>query len=447
MTQHRIEWREVWGRDGRRRQDGRGYERRVAPSRASGASGFPVHLMEEGSAFLHLTAGSASGTEPDRKPLAVERVDVIVIGAGQAGLSVGYHLQKSGVAFLILNADERVGDTWRHRWDSLRLFTPARFDGLDGMPFPAPPRSFPTKDEMADYLESYAKRFALPVVNGARVERLRREGDLYVVEAKGRRFEAKQVVVAMASYQKPRIPEFARNLGPEIVQIDSKAYRRPSQLREGAVLVVGAGNSGAEIALDVARGRKVWMSGRDVGHLPLRIQTLFSQVVVLPALFRLVFHRLLTVDTPFGRKARPRIVSQGGPLIRAKPRDLAAAGVERVARLCGVKDGKPLLEDGMVLDASNVIWCAGFHPGFSWIELPILDAHGEPRQVRGVVESEPGLFFVGLHFLYAFSSTMIHGVGRDAKHVAGVVARRLAEATARQGSAERRFLAGSAQPV
>ena len=380
-------------------------------------------FVEEGSAFVHLT--DARRREKAAPP--TERFDVIVIGAGQAGLSVGYYLAKSGARFVILDANARVGDSWRKRWDSLRLFTAARFDGLAGMPFPAPPRSFPTKDEMADYLESYAKRFALPVMNGMRVERLWRDGDRYVVAASGRRFEAAQVVVAMASYQKPRIPDFARELDSGIMQLHSSDYRNPGQLREGGILIVGAGNSGAEIALDVARGRKVWMSGRDVGQVPFRIDRLLSQLVLVPALFRLVFHRLLTTDTPLGRKVRPKIVTQGGPLIRAKSKDLAAAGVERVPRVVAAREGKPLLEDGRVLDVANVIWSSGFHPGFSWIDLPVLDAHGEPKQMRGVVESAPGLYFVGLHFLYAFSSTMIHGIARDAKYVADAVARRARE--------------------
>jgi cation diffusion facilitator CzcD-associated flavoprotein CzcO len=152
----------------------------------------------------------------------VERFDVIVIGGGQAGLSVGHHLARQGLGFVILDAHARTGDAWRKRWDSLRLFTPAVFDGLDGMPFPARPFHFPTKDEMADYLESYAKRFALPVRHGVRVERLTREGGMYVITAGDRRLEAPQVVVAMANYQAPRVPSLARELDPGIVQLHSR---------------------------------------------------------------------------------------------------------------------------------------------------------------------------------------------------------------------------------
>jgi putative flavoprotein involved in K+ transport len=386
-------------------------------------------LVEEGSAFWSLAA-SEPGTAPRRR----EHFDVIVIGAGQSGLSVGYHFARRGLRFAILDANARVGDTWRNRWDSLRLFTAARFDGLVGMPFPATRFSFPTKDEMADYLESYAQRFALPVFSSVRVERLSREGDLYVVEAGERLFVAPHVVVAMATYQKGRVPQFAEALDSGILQLHSSNYKNPEQLRPGAVLLVGAGNSGAEIALDIARDGRwrgaefapVYLSGRSTGHVPFRINGLFARRFLVPLVLRGIFHRLLTLDTPLGRKARPKIVSQGGPLIRVRPEDLTQAGIHRVPRVAGVRHGMPLLDDGRVLQVSNVIWATGFHPGLEWIDLPIAkDAHGDPVQWRGVVPSEPGLYFVGLHFLYAFSSTMIHGIARDARHVADAVIRRL----------------------
>ena len=347
-----------------------------------------------------------------------ERIHTVIIGAGQAGLSVGYHLARRGVPFVILEANQRIGDTWRKRWDSLRLFTPARFDGLEGMPFPAPPFSFPTKDEMANYLEAYAARFHLPVQTGVRVERLSREAGRFLVVAGDLRIEAEHVVVAMASFQEPRVPAFARELDPGIVQFHSREYRNPSQLREGGVLIVGAGNSGSEIALELARrGHPTWMSGRDTGHVPFRIDGRAARLGLSRLVLRGIFHRVLTTDTPIGRKARPKIVSQGGPLIRVKPKDLAAAGVQRVPRTAGARDGRPVLEDGRVLDVANVIWCTGFHPGLSWVDLRVFDGHGEPVHERGIVAREPGLNFVGLHFLYAMSSTMIHGVSRDAEHI------------------------------
>ncbi len=353
-----------------------------------------------------------------------ERVQTVIIGGGQAGLSTGYHLTRQGLPFVILEANQRIGDSWRSRWDSLRLFTPARFDGIAGMPFPASPWEFPTKDQMADYLEAYASHFELPIRTGVRVDRVSREGGRYLVTAGDHRFEAEHVVVAMADYQTRRVPPFAGELDPAIVQLHSIDYRNLSQLRKGGVLVVGAGNSGSEIALEVARaGHPTWMSGRDTGHVPFRIEGVAGRVLLRP-LFRLVFHRILTVDTPVGRKLRPLVLAKGAPLIRVKPGDLAAAGIGRVSRTVGVRDGLPVLEDGSALEVANVVWCTGFHPGFSWIDLPIFGKDGTPNHRRGIVSEEPGLYFVGLHFLYAMSSTMIHGVGRDAERVARTIAAR-----------------------
>lgn len=364
-----------------------------------------------------------------------ERIETVIIGAGQAGLAVGYHLAQRGLPFVILEANQRIGDSWRQRWDSLRLFTPARFDGIPGMRFPAPAYSFPPKDAMADYLEAYARHFGLPVRTGVRVERLARQGDRYLVEAGDVRIEAAQVVVAMATYQRPRVPPFARELDPGIVQLHSSEYRRLSQLKEGGVLLVGAGNSGSEIALETTRGgHPTWMSGRDTGHLPFRIAAPPARLL-LPLVLRFLFYRVLTVDTPMGRALRQKSIAHGGPLIRVMPKDLVRAGVVRVPRTAGVRDGRPVLDDGRVLDVANVIWCTGYHPGFSWIDLPVFEPNGEPRQYRGVVSEAPGLYFVGLHFLYAMSSTMIHGVGRDAEHVASAIAARVRSASAMRGTA------------
>jgi putative flavoprotein involved in K+ transport len=354
-----------------------------------------------------------------------ESIQTVIIGAGQAGLSVGYFLARRGIPFVILEANERVGDSWRNRWDSLRLFTPARFDALAGMPFPGSPDAFPTKNEMADYLASYVTKFKLPVRTGVRVDRVSRRDGTYLVEAGDLRIEADHVVVAMADFQKPRVPSFANELSRDVVQLHSSAYRSPSQLAKGSVLLVGAGNSGAEIAVETARsGHTTWMSGPPTGEVPFRIGGFLGRHVLARLVMRFVFHRVMTIDTPMGRKARPKIQSKGAPLIRTKSKDLAAAGVERVARTVGVRNGRPLLEDGRVLDAATVIWCTGYHPGFSWIDLPVFDATGKPMQYRGVVHNELGLYFVGLNFLYAMSSTMIHGVERDAEYIADAIVRR-----------------------
>ncbi len=372
------------------------------------------------------------------------KFDTIVIGAGQAGLSVGYYLARQGRDFVILDAGERVGDSWRKRWDSLRLFTPARFDGLAGMPFPAPGHTFPTKDEMAGYLEAYARRFNLPVRTGVRVDRLSKEGDRFVLAAGDRRFEADNVVVAMANYQKPRVPGFARELDPGIVQFHSAEYRNPSQLRNGGVLIVGAANSGAEIAMEVTRTHQTLLSGRTPGQVPCRIDAPAARFVLTPLVLRFVFHRVLTVDTPIGRRSRAKTASHGLALIRVKNGDLVAAGVERVPRTVGVQDGRPVLDDGRVLDVANVIWATGFDPDFAWIDLPVHGAH-EPLHERGVATGAPGLYFVGLHFQYAQSSSMIHGVGRDAKYIAARIAARSAPQPAAAALREER--GRSSQPA
>ena len=352
--------------------------------------------------------------------LPAERIDTVVIGGGQAGLSVGYHLRRRGIPFVILDANPRIGDSWRRRWDSLRLFTPNRFNGLDGLPFPGARWGFPTKDEFADYLERYAERFGLPVRSGMEVSRLTRNGDRFVATAGGRRFEADHVVVAMSSWQRPRVPEFAADLDPGIVQLHVADYRNPGQLRDGDALVVGAGNSGAEVAMDLATSRRVWLSGPSTGHLPFRPGSPVARVL-MPFIGRVLFHRVLTTSTPIGRRVRPKMLAKGDPLIRIKPKDLRAAGVQRVGRTTGVEEGLPLLEDGRRIDVANVVWCSGWHPGFSWIDLPVLGSR-EPMHERGVVAAEPGLYFVGLRFLYSKSSEQIHGVGRDAERIADLIA-------------------------
>ena len=359
--------------------------------------------------------------------IMAERHDTIVIGGGQAGLATGYYLEELGHDFVVLDASERVGDAWRNRWDSLRLFTEARYNGLPGMPFPASPHSFPSKDEVADYLEAYATRFGLPVELGVRIEGLERSEDGFLVTAGGRRFEARNVVVAMSSYQVPKVPDFADELADDVVQMHSIDYRNPEQLQEGSVLVVGAGNSGAEIGVDVADEHETWLSGPDVGTVPYRPDSWFGRLAGEPFVMRVLFHRVMTTGNPLGRRLRPRILSQTGPVVRVRPRDLAAAGIERVPRTTGVQGGRPVVGADRVLDVENVVWCTGFEPDFSWIDLPIFDGEAHPKEPvheRGVVPDAPGLYFVGLFFLYGLTSSLLAGVGRDAKYVVDHIAAR-----------------------
>jgi putative flavoprotein involved in K+ transport len=351
----------------------------------------------------------------------VERFETVIIGGGQAGLTAGYYLAKNGRPFVILDANERVGDAWRKRWDSLRLFTPARFSRLPGLRFPAPAWSFPTKDELADYLEAYAVQFELPVRTGISVDALTKSDGRFVVSAGEHRFEAENVVVATGAHQIPRVPGFAPDLDPGVVQLHSSAYRNPSQLQEGDVLLVGAGNSGAELAAELSRTHQVWLAGPKTGEIPVRHGTLPARLAF--RVFRFMGHRVLRVDTRIGRKLGPKLISKGDPLIRTKLKDLVAAGIERLPRVVGVRDGRPLLEDDRVLDVSNVVWCTGFRTDFGWIDLPVFGEDGEPLHYRGVVESEPGLYFLGLVFQYAISSDVLPGLGRDAEYLAKHIVR------------------------
>lgn len=371
--------------------------------------------------------GSAISTDPDAfgpdtKPRKARHHDVIVIGAGQAGLSVSCHLKRHGIDHLVLEAAPRIGEVWRHRWDSLRLFTPARFDGLDGLRFPAPGDHFPTKDELADYLETYAAHHALPVRTATRAERLSKNDGRFRIETSAGVFEADQVVVAAASYQRPKRPDFARRLAPDITQLHSHEYRRPEQIGSGPVLLVGAGNSGAEIAMDLAPTHEVWLSGRQVGHIPFDISGFLGRKLLVRLVVRGLFHRLLTMRTPMGRRFRSRMHGHGMPLIRTRPGQLEAAGVRRIGRISGVDGGTAVSEDGTEVSPGTVIWCTGFHPGFDWIDLPVLDAHGEPRHRFGRATDARGLYFAGLPFQYAVSSAMVTGAGRDARRVANWIA-------------------------
>ena len=356
-----------------------------------------------------------------------EHIETVVIGGSQSGLAVGYHLTQRDRPFVILDAHDRVGDAWRGRWDSLRLFTTARYDGLPGMLFPAPSHTYPTKDQVADYLEAYAERFSLPVETALRVDRVSRRGEVFEIAAGERRFSANNVVVATGAYHTPRIPSFADLLDPTIRQLHSSAYRDPSQLRDGGVLVVGAGNSGAEIALEVARHHPTWLSGRDTGQEPTRAGSLPDRLL-MPLLW-FAASRVLTVTSPIGRKMRDHFLDppRGIPLGRVRRSDIRAAGIERVPRTAGVHDGHPALDDGRILEVSNIVWCTGFVMDVSWIDLPVIADDAFPVHQRGVVTSQAGLYFVGLPFLHSLSSALLGGVGRDGAHIADHIAAHTAD--------------------
>ena len=345
----------------------------------------------------------------------VEQFDTIVIGGGQAGLAVGHHLVRRDADFVILDAAARAGEVWRTRWDSLRLFTPARYSGLPGMPFPALPYHLPDKDEVADYLERYAERFDLPIRYNARVDTLGRDGSRYVLRAGAMRYQANNIVVATGPFQRPRVPAVAAEPDAGILQIHSSEYRNPFSLPDGDVLVVGAGNSGAQIAMELARFRKVWLAGRETGRLPRRLLGRDVYDWLWPLLTR------FTRDTCTGARIEQQ-TRRGDPLVGIPAPSIAQAGVVRVGRLTSARDGLPDCE-GTVLRPRVIIWCTGFSPDYSWIGMPVVDATGSPRHHRGVATGQPGLYFAGLRFQHRMTSALLGGVGLDAEFIARQIER------------------------
>jgi putative flavoprotein involved in K+ transport len=362
--------------------------------------------------------------------MATERIDTVVIGAGQAGLSAGYHLARRGLPFVILDADVRIGDHWRDRWDSLKLYSPARYDSLPGMRFPAPSFHWPTGREMGDYLEAYARQCDLPVRSGTRVERVEPVDGGFLVSTLGRaRLAARQVIVASGPFRQPNVPAFASELDPSIRQLHSHEYRNPAQLREGPVLVVGLSHSGADIAVETANaGHRTILSGKSNGELPFRVTDTRRAIPGWPVV-EFVFGHVLTTRTPMGRRMRLEVRKHGGPLLRVRLGDLDRAGVERHdEKTVGARDGRPTLANGTVLDVANVIWATGYRPDYAFVAAPIVGDDGWPVEERGVSPTVPGLYFLGIPFQYAFSSMLVAGAGRDAKYIVDRIAERVAAA-------------------
>ena len=340
-----------------------------------------------------------------------QQLDAVVIGAGQAGLACGYHLAGAGMRFEILDAAARVGDVWRRRWDTLRLFTPAQHDGLPGFPFPAARNIFPDKEEFAAYLEDYAARFQLPVRTGTRVERVSRAGGGFAVETSAGTLWARNVIVATGANAVPRIPGFASGLDASIGQLHSSQYGRPADIADGDVLVVGAGTSGAEIALELAASHRVLISGRPTPRIPDPLLRYAG------GLYWHFIHSVLTTHTPIGRKVAANFHKRGAPLIRISAKDLQRAGVVRMPRMTGTVDGLPAYDGGTSAGVRTVIWATGYRPELGWIDGLELPPSGWPTTQRGVVAGMPGLYFVGMPFQYALTSGLVGGVGRDAAYV------------------------------
>lgn len=350
----------------------------------------------------------------------VEKIDAVIVGAGQAGLASAYELAQRGVSHLVLEAGGRVGNQWRNRWDSLRLFTPARFDGLPGSKFPAPPDSFPGKDQLADYLEAYGVDHRLPIRTGVRALSLDRSGDGYRLETSAGTIAAGHVVVA-TGYQGPKVPALAAEIKSEIHQLHASEYKNATQLT-GDVLVVGAGTSGVEIAIEAARaGHKTVLAGRGTGAIPRAFYAFQGKF------FWFYANKIASVRTPMGRRMKPFVLHHGAPLIRVTMGQALAAGVERATRITTVEGGFPVCEGGRRVEPQTIVWCTGFSRDYSWIRFPVTGADGYPNHAGGVADGEKGLYFMGLPFQTRLASGLIGGQGPDATLVADTIAARLAQ--------------------
>jgi putative flavoprotein involved in K+ transport len=334
-----------------------------------------------------------------------KRHEVVVVGGGQAGLAIGYFLARQGRDFVILEAADEPGAAWRARWDSLRLFTPVQYSNLPGFPFPGDPESYPTRDQVVEYLTEYARRFDLPVELGSPVRVVKRSGTGYVVELDDRSVEAEQVVIATGPFHAPRRPPIAEKLDPNVVQLHSKDYRSPADIPEGRVLVVGGGNTGFQIAEELAGSREVHLSiGSRQMPLPQRL------------LGRDLFWYLDTTglirkpkDSLIGRRAEGR-----DTLIGSSPRSIRDRGVKLHPRAVDAAGSTVTFEDGTTLDAGAVLWATGFGIDHSFVDVPVFDDRGHLVHRRGVTES-PGLYFLGLSWQHTRGSALIGWVKDDAE--------------------------------
>ena len=338
--------------------------------------------------------------------------DVVIIGGGQAGLAVGYFLKKMNTQFIILDENQRTGDSWRKRWDSLKLFTPSQHDGLPGMPFRGLKGTFPGKGEMADYLEGYVKEYSLPVQLNMKVHHLFSRNDHFEMETPKDKIIARKVVVATGSNPFPRVPAFASDIRHDIFQIHSSVYINPDSLPAGDVLVVGSATSGIEIAVELSKTHRTFISGRPPFHIPDRVFRYGGEV------YWLFIKHILTIRTPIGRKVKTKIIHGGSPLIRVSANDLQVAGVTCLPRVAGVKDGYPMLEDNTVIQVKSIVWATGYKPDFSWIGMEVTDETGWPVSEMGISPVKKGLYFIGMPFQFGLTSGLVGGVGRDAAHIA-----------------------------
>src|SRR5215218_8815273 len=343
-----------------------------------------------------------------------DRHEVVVIGGGQAGLAMGHFLARRGLKFTILEAADQPGAAWRERWDSLRLFTPARYSSLPGLAFPGDSDSYPTRDEVVGYLADYVRRFELPVELNNRVRSLRKADDTYEVRTEDRTYEADQVVVATGAFQTPRVPPIANELDPSIVQLHSSAYRSPTGISQGPVLVIGGGNSGFQIAVELAASHETHLSiGSRQTPLPQPIfgRDLFWYLDATGLIRK-------TTESRIGRRLSGR-----DTLIGSTPRGLRRRhGVRLHPRAVGAEGSAVTFSDGAELNVGAIIWATGFTSDYSWIEAPVFDEHGRAVHRRGVTGS-PGLYFLGLSWQHTRGSALIGWVKDDAEYLAEEISR------------------------
>jgi putative flavoprotein involved in K+ transport len=341
-------------------------------------------------------------------------MDVVIVGAGQAGLALGYYLAQQGLRFVILDGAQAVGDSWRKRYDSLRLFTPAQYNNLPGLAFPAEPDSYPTKDDVADYLALYARTFHLPVRVGTRVTHIAPAPGGYAVHTDSETFVTRQVAVATGPFQKPFVPSMSQGLASEVYQVHSAQYQNPQQLPSGPVLVVGAGNSGAQIARGLSADRQVYLSSaQKLPYVPQRIlgKDMFWWGHALGLM-------QVPITTWLGRK-----LSQRDPLIGTDLRQLVQEhGVELVGRTVSASGHALTTGDGRTVTVNAVVWATGFRPDYEWLKAEVFDERGIPVHKRGVARA-PGIYFIGLPWLHTRGSGLLGGVGRDAEYLSQAVMR------------------------
>jgi putative flavoprotein involved in K+ transport len=346
---------------------------------------------------------------------AAERREVVVVGGGQAGLAIGYFLAQQGRRFLILEAADEAGAAWRSRWDSMRLFTPARFDSLPGLAFPGDPDSYPGRDDVAAYLTGYAGHFELPVELNSRVQSVRaRDGGGFIVGLADRTYEADQVVVATGPFQVPFTPAIAAGLGTDVVQMHSSRYRAPADLPAGTVLVVGGGNTGYQIAGELAQSRQVHLAvGERQTPLPQRIlgRDLFRYLQATGLMSK-------TATSRIGRRMQDRET-----LIGSSPRAARKLGIRMRPRATKADARSVTFADGSELAVDAVVWATGYRLDHTFVELPVFTDDGRLRHRRGVTDV-PGLYFLGLPWQHTRGSALLGWVKDDAQFIAERIADR-----------------------